>query len=309
MLTNESLGDKVEVIICDNASEDSTCTILEKYSKKNPAWIVHRQTTNLGMDGNFKSCYLLANGKFLWLLGDDDRLIPGLIHRILDLLKVESPDLLYINSRWEKDVWSSPQQRLPDKINYQIHDQKSFAFTVNVWLTFISGNIVKIKPRSLKPFEQFQFEGTKLTHLGWILPKLACGRKFLVVPAKLILAEAENTGGYKVFEAFGNNLYNIVSYCLPNRLAASILFWTCSVYIPSLLWCQKCGKHKSFERENILNALGCYKRFISYWLLVYPLAIAPTWWIGAPFVVASRLLKIIHRYCLISFYLFRKKYV
>lgn len=61
-----------EIIICDNASTDSTMGIGTAYAKRDPRIRYHRNPTNLGLAGNFNRTFELARGEyFRWATHDD----------------------------------------------------------------------------------------------------------------------------------------------------------------------------------------------------------------------------------------------
>lgn len=62
----------LEIIVVDNASEDSTCEIVSAFSSKGVKLIKNEK--NLGMTGNFNRCLELADGDYLQILCSDDRI-------------------------------------------------------------------------------------------------------------------------------------------------------------------------------------------------------------------------------------------
>jgi glycosyltransferase involved in cell wall biosynthesis len=64
--------DDFEVIVCDNASTDSTPEIAKEYVARDPRFRYHRNPRNLGLSGNFNKAFELARGKyFKWAAHDD----------------------------------------------------------------------------------------------------------------------------------------------------------------------------------------------------------------------------------------------
>jgi abequosyltransferase len=76
----------VEVLVSDNASPDETPAVLAGLKALHPALRVHRNPTNIGPEANFRLLRDLARGDYLWVLGDDDLLLPGAVARVLDLI-------------------------------------------------------------------------------------------------------------------------------------------------------------------------------------------------------------------------------
>ena len=77
----------IEVVVSDDASPDDTTTVGESYSGKIDNYTFISQPKNLGLDGNFLAVVAAAKGDYIWLMGDDDRLEPGGLKRVVDALK------------------------------------------------------------------------------------------------------------------------------------------------------------------------------------------------------------------------------
>lgn len=73
----------VEVIVGDDASPDNTAATVERFRARLPGLRYIRHERNLGCDRNFLSVVEAATGKFVWLVGDDDRLKPGALRVVL----------------------------------------------------------------------------------------------------------------------------------------------------------------------------------------------------------------------------------
>jgi glycosyltransferase involved in cell wall biosynthesis len=85
---------EVELIICDNASEDDTKNWLtENFKDKNIQNIeLHFFDDFVDIDASFLRSSRLAKGCFLCVFGDDDYPLPGFIDTLLDTIKT-NPDL------------------------------------------------------------------------------------------------------------------------------------------------------------------------------------------------------------------------
>jgi GT2 family glycosyltransferase len=58
-----------------------------------------KNDNNLGHGRNFLKAVSIANGKYVWTLGNDDLLVPHAIEKILNLLKLNTHiDFFFINS-------------------------------------------------------------------------------------------------------------------------------------------------------------------------------------------------------------------
>ncbi len=74
-----------ELLIVDNASTDETKQMVKSISDSRITY--HRNKTNIGMMNNWNKCVELAKGKYLMILGDDDKLNSKFIEKSLKVHK------------------------------------------------------------------------------------------------------------------------------------------------------------------------------------------------------------------------------
>ena len=100
--------ERVEVLVSDNASTDTTAAILAEYVAQYPQIRLVRNEQNIGPDANFLQCMRLASGKYTLLLSDDDVLMENKLARVLDFLE-NSPklSLVYLNAKAFFDVYTN----------------------------------------------------------------------------------------------------------------------------------------------------------------------------------------------------------
>ncbi|MBS3887266.1 MAG: glycosyltransferase family 2 protein [Dethiobacter sp.] len=82
----EDIDEEVEIVISDNASTDGTPEIIREYQQKYPFIKYFRNDENLGVDRNFDLAVQRASGKYVWLFGDDDKMAPGGVQKVLSVL-------------------------------------------------------------------------------------------------------------------------------------------------------------------------------------------------------------------------------
>lgn len=88
------LEDQVELIVLDNASTDSTQSVLFALREAGPIRIVRHQQ-NKGAAWNFSQAAQEARGKYVWVVGDDDLPLEGAISRALSALQL-NPNVAYL---------------------------------------------------------------------------------------------------------------------------------------------------------------------------------------------------------------------
>ena len=138
--------EQVEVIIVDNASTDDTPDLAVQLEHSYPQIRYHRHPVNIGPENNFYASVELARGEHVWLLGDDDKLLPHAIPSVLDHLK-QGYDLLVSNF----SVWTSDFSAVKLKSMMPLHDDTMFTdsnqllTSLGIQLSYISAVIIRRK--------------------------------------------------------------------------------------------------------------------------------------------------------------------
>ena len=83
-----------EFIICDDASSDSTWSLLEKYKETDDRIVLLRHSENMGLAASLNDCFAIAKGKYIARQDADDISKPERIERTLQYL--ESTDCPYV---------------------------------------------------------------------------------------------------------------------------------------------------------------------------------------------------------------------
>ena len=80
---DDSLVDKVEICISDNASTDNTKQLIENFQNQYKNITYFRQSQNMGADMNYLKVIEIAHGNYCWFLGSDDIVLPTSISKII----------------------------------------------------------------------------------------------------------------------------------------------------------------------------------------------------------------------------------
>jgi glycosyltransferase involved in cell wall biosynthesis len=283
VLSRELLGLEADVvlIIGDNASVDETRAVIGEFMTVAPVQAtVVRQEINSGPDRNFLACVYQSKSPYIWILGDDDLPRAGLIKALIPLLSSERPDLLQIGSEWRKQNIDNDPHKPVVELYPSVLDRLSFARSVNVWLTFISGMIVN-RERYLQSFQTVpleEFEGTYLIQLGWVLDILRGGDKFIVINAPHILATADNSSGYRAYKIFGANFANICAriFGRDHKITRMLVRRVIIYHLPQLIWNTRYSRVPGFSHESLSGAARTELReYMGYWLILEPIASFP----------------------------------
>jgi len=270
------LGDAVEIIVSDNASADETPDVLRRLAARLPGVRIVNNAVNIGAEANVQQCFDLAVGEYVWIIGDDDMPKRGAIPAIVRTLAAEQPDIAYLPSEWVDDAISPDQGALFDESRYSMVDALTFGRRVNVFVTFLSGMIVK-KSQDVADVPPMT-TGSNLPQLGWILPALKHGRSFLVFRDAPVVATGGNSGGYAVIEVFGINLSAMVArvFGRGSPMHNAIIGRTVISYLPQLVLNIRTGSGgdfvANFPWQKLRREIG---RYPGYWGFVVPVGKAP----------------------------------
>jgi glycosyltransferase involved in cell wall biosynthesis len=110
--------DDVEILICDDSSTDCTRLIIDEWCQSSRSWngpikiIFHEK--NLGICGNFASGCMAAKGKYVKLIGGDDKIVPGSLSRMINWMERENlivafgrPTYLMEDDSFEKRAYAA----------------------------------------------------------------------------------------------------------------------------------------------------------------------------------------------------------
>jgi glycosyltransferase involved in cell wall biosynthesis len=84
----------IEIIIADDASSDNTNDVVVDYMNKYKYMRSIRNTNNVGLDKNLISAISNTDSNYISLFSDDDIVLPGTIHCILDLIEQYNPSMI-----------------------------------------------------------------------------------------------------------------------------------------------------------------------------------------------------------------------
>ena len=84
---NQKASCEFDLLIVDNCSTDATYEILSRFEKENSNLRIARNSRNIGYDRNFDKAIRMSTGDYVWLVGDDDILVPGAIATVSQMLE------------------------------------------------------------------------------------------------------------------------------------------------------------------------------------------------------------------------------
>ena len=270
---------RVELMISDNATSDETPAVVDEFVKQGLQLRYIRNQTNIGPDANFLQCFEKARGKYVWILGDDDLVLPGAIALVLSSLSQDEYDLVYLSHKGFSGTASDVQPGSSRKRLSVYTNPQDFVRRVHIFMTLISCNIIhKDHVASIEHSPFSNLVGTNLVQLGWTFTALRGHRKSLYVEQPVVSYRIANTGGYGVCRVFGATLTEITEQWLGiPKLKRLILNATLQRFLPYCLLAANQQSHESYLEENAHALLsGVFGNNFRYWFFDYPVIILPS---------------------------------
>jgi glycosyltransferase involved in cell wall biosynthesis len=268
---------EVELLIFDNASPDETSAVVKESVDRGLRCRYIRRTENIGPDGNFLDCYNKAAGKFLWIFGDDDVILPGCLARILEVLQMPGVDLVFVTA---EGFISEPEERLtrnprtPARLYRSATDFVS-AVGYTGDLALISAVILNRERIESFPHPDFR-EGSSsfLIQLGWTFCCLNHLRQAVLFDKGLIATcEKQPSRPFDVVKVFGKHWKEQAQrFLIPGSpvYKAVIRAQLDSWFANNWLMMREQGYAK-----NTPDPVGQMKReygdHVLFWIMIYPL--------------------------------------
>ena len=219
----------VKIYVSDNASSDgATPKVIAQYQGMQAgAFEAVRNLVNVGPDKNIAQCYDSTVTPYVWIMGDDDFILPYKLKRVLDILAKQNIDILYLKGYgYSDDYLDEPKRGRGCAGVVEYSNALDFVKRTHVMLTFITALIVRsgVKTESMSQV----LAGSNLLQLSWILQLVRDGKKFAITKDRVYAAKLENVSyevrhlgsskGYGAINIFGCNLTNIANNLLKDQL-------------------------------------------------------------------------------------------
>jgi len=260
---------EIEVRVSDNNSQDNTQEVLEKFKKEFPHLIYSKNSQNIGAERNNAKLVAESQGEFIWIVGDDDIVLPNSGKFILERLKMgyNSAIINFINIFPPFDLKGSSIFQFNDLHIQSAHEcMEKFKFD----LSFISSLIL---PQKWWKTYYANFIDTGFAHLGVLFSGLMekCNLAFIKEPVMLhVLGTPSDFGNfsleYYLIEGVGTLLRAFRSMEYPHqsvsKLANHALYWVIHRFDRLSRW----QKLKKIPFARIIQNYGAYS---NCWWLVF----------------------------------------
>jgi glycosyltransferase involved in cell wall biosynthesis len=266
----------IEILVCNNCSTDNTEEVVKKYLDEGVKLKYFKHEKNTGLDYNVYYSFLHASGEYVWIFGDDDELLPGGLAAIMSILsRGEEYGIIHVKAiPYRGSI--RPKSIEIKRVKTIRYDANNFARRIHTMFSFITGNIINKEIYS--KYYDFavsaeRYLGTNLVFLEGPYKLLIVATKFLYISTPLTISKSDNSGGYKFFETFSKNIYEVAASALKGhpRLIRIIINGTITILLPFHV----VGRERltSFSQEEDIckmmqEALG---KFSYFWFFIYPL--------------------------------------
>lgn len=190
----------VEVLVSDNASADNTVEIAAKFSD-----IIHykRNAENIGPDANFLGLFEMAQGKYIWLPGDDDEVRPDTIKYIFNMIKQHDFDFLYLKT-------AGPVIEGADRGAESVSNLELLK-TVNIFTTFMTSQVIRASLIKANIEDARPFLGGFMAYYKIFLEALWKSKRCLISSGREVYANEDNTGGYSFYRVWGASVFDVLA--------------------------------------------------------------------------------------------------
>lgn len=265
----------VKVYVSDNASTDETHNVISKYAVKYFDFItIVVNDSNIGGDRNIVQCYDSAISPYVWVLGDDDTILPDCLATILDALQNQDLDILYLNNYWFTANYT--ERELPQKMHgvSKFGEPLEFVRRTNVMVTFISALVVR---SSIGLGLRSELLGSYLVQFSWVLPLLRDGKCFAIIEDCVVAAKGSNSGGYGLVKVFGSNLVRITNEILKDKpdVARAIQNGTIVNFFPGFILDFRKGNSRFADKDMGVSLKEAYGDNWRYYVFLAPLIQLP----------------------------------
>lgn len=282
-VASQIVGGRVEIVVSDNASTDTTLDIISKLKKKYPFIRSFKNTTNLGYDKNVNLAVERSLGKFVWLLGDDDLLDVGAINKVVDVVSQE-PDLgaLFVNySLCDRGTGKIVKERfLPITEDVFCETGSDFLKAATIYPNFVSSIVVS--RNEWMESNPLKYEGTFWIQYGTLLT-VVLKSKSLCIAQPFVINKARmsdepnmaNNGGIALPILL--NLLDIIYSFSDKQFSASSkkeAFIEVKKLLPRKIMSAKRNGLK-VNIELVKRLTSRFKWGGSYWVLYLPILLLP----------------------------------
>jgi glycosyltransferase involved in cell wall biosynthesis len=195
------LQDDVEIIILDGCSPDNTREIVAPYAEQYSNVRYIREKVNSGVDEDYDKAVGYAQGRYCWLMPDDDLMRPGAVARVLEATK-ENHDLILVEAevrvRDFSEILEQSRTGIGADRRYGPGDASVLFADMCDHLTFIGAVIVR---RDVwKRRDRQAYFGSLFIHVGVIFQSPAIESALFIAEPQIVIRYGNANWTSKTFE-------------------------------------------------------------------------------------------------------------
>lgn len=208
---SEDFAHDIEVVISDNASTDNTQQICEKFCREYSQinWVIKRQSSSIGAD-NVQYVATLAHGRYIWILSDDDLILPGALKTLLDNIKDDYDILITNHTSFDVDPAIQSPPHFKETSDVILKDKNEVIEYLCTMVTFLSVICFRADLVDTNAYK-FAF-GSNLPQSYMFIDAIIKSRDQKLISTPILTTRRNNTGGYNVFNVFIEKFFTLLEY-------------------------------------------------------------------------------------------------
>lgn len=264
----------VEITVFDNASPDDTQQVAEQLRRQDGAFVYRRNAENIGSDRNIAQCFDEARGSYVWILGDDDVVLPGALDTIMSVIRGARYGVVFARAYGYDEDFIAEHPFDVGRPYTIYEDGNAYIRKVGLMSSFISSIILN---KSLLPdVRALEFVGTSIVQSYLFFHAALRGAPNVLFHRYLVAAKRDNSGGYRFSQVFGHNYCELMtrlqSHGLTKRTMSAVNRKSVWLYFPGYVLRLHIQKKPLAELQIAYHDLRTlYGREWPFWVLLAPM--------------------------------------
>lgn len=270
----------VELIVSDNASPDNTTEVLETWRSRILNFKTHRHPENIGGEANFYFLLNNASGRYVWVLGDDDKMAPELIRELTERL-LTNPDAVFCNYSVHSVDFSIKHYGsfFFSRESKLFHSRSEVLESCGVGASFISAIVLKtdnVRRVSKSEYDKYKACGLSFLYAVYASLQPDCRVEYLGKPLIYCRGNNSNPDWEKVFlDGVADVMRGLIAlgYSVSSVRRAKNL--AVRDYVLQRVGTQKVAG--ALTPDFLSRCFRAYKECPFFWCAAAPLALLPMW--------------------------------
>jgi abequosyltransferase len=284
------LTDRVEIVICDNGSEDGTPQFVASFLENHPQTRAFRFEKNVGVDRCVMKAIEMAQGEYCWLLSDDDVIEAPGIQTVLEALN-EHPHLSGISVNCKiYDLQLQHFLGLHPMLNHLHSDrlyvtEKSCLKDLFHYFGYMTGQIIRRDRwlEAIQATENIELYFNTLTIVLIMTRIIQTNPSWMFLFSVHVQYRSDNDSFQIGFGNYGRFLIDVVAYQAIarklfghfNALYYCCLGNVCKIHLQSRILQQRKNATKDFRLKAFRDMLPRYWRIYQFWIYNFPYLLLP----------------------------------